>query len=175
MGGNERRNRKMTLSQIRNRVQVLQRKFALELTVIRLRPYATEFCEQWAVAKTNHQPAPQSHAFHQEDRRRWLPPPHLRSPPQIHREALSRRVPRATGHHYRPPPPCRSPDSHRRRLPLGPIPRCGPQGPPPARILAPHSPFSPQSLRPLVACIMENIPQRHPRLLDIPTGSCSHV
>ena len=53
----------MTLSQIRNRVQVLQRKFALELTVIRLRPYATEFCQQWAVAKTNHQPAPQPHAF----------------------------------------------------------------------------------------------------------------
>ena len=53
----------MTLRQIRNRVRVLQRKFALELTVIRLRPYATEFCQQWAVAKANQQPLSKPHPF----------------------------------------------------------------------------------------------------------------
>ena len=53
----------MTLSQIRNRVQVLQRKFALELTVIRLRPYAAEFCQQWTVAKANQQPLSKPHPF----------------------------------------------------------------------------------------------------------------
>ena len=53
----------MSLTQIRNRIQALQRRYALALTVIRLRPFATEFCEQWAVARANHEPIPQSHTF----------------------------------------------------------------------------------------------------------------
>lgn len=53
----------MTLSQIRNRVQTLQRKYGLALAVIRLRPYAEQFCDQWEIAKANRQPLPQSHPF----------------------------------------------------------------------------------------------------------------
>ena len=41
----------MTLAQIRNRIHALQRRFGLPLAIIRLRPYATQFCHQWAVAQ----------------------------------------------------------------------------------------------------------------------------
>ena len=53
----------MTLSQIRNRVRTLQRKYGLALAVIRLRPYADQFCHQWQIANANCQPLPQSHPF----------------------------------------------------------------------------------------------------------------
>ena len=53
----------MSLSRIRNRIEALQRKYALQLAVIRLHPYAIRFCDQWAVAKANHQPLPQPHPF----------------------------------------------------------------------------------------------------------------
>ena len=53
----------MTLTQIRNRVQALQRRYALPLTVIRLRPYATQFCDQWAVAQDRKEPLPETHPF----------------------------------------------------------------------------------------------------------------
>ena len=48
----------MTLAQIRNRIQALQRRYALPLAVIRLRPYATQFCHQWAVAQDSSSPSP---------------------------------------------------------------------------------------------------------------------
>ena len=53
----------MTLSQIRNRVRSLQRKYGLALAVIRVRPYADQFCNQWRFANANRQPVPQSHPF----------------------------------------------------------------------------------------------------------------
>ncbi len=53
----------MTLSQIRNRVRSLQRKYGLALAVMRVRPYADQFCNQWRFATANRQPVPQSHPF----------------------------------------------------------------------------------------------------------------
>ena len=53
----------MTLSQIRNRIHALRRKYALPITVIRLRPYATLFCDQWAIARDRKQPPPDTGPF----------------------------------------------------------------------------------------------------------------
>ena len=53
----------MTLSQIRNRVQALQRRYGLPITVIRLRPYATQFCDQWAIAQDRKEPLPETPVF----------------------------------------------------------------------------------------------------------------
>ena len=50
----------MNLSQIRNRVHALRRKYSLPITVIRLRPHATLFCDQWAIARDRKQPPPDS-------------------------------------------------------------------------------------------------------------------
>ena len=50
----------MTLSQIRNRIQALRCKYSLPITVIRLRPYATLFCDEWAIARDRKQPPPDS-------------------------------------------------------------------------------------------------------------------
>ena len=53
----------MTLTQIRNRIHALQRRFGLPLTIIRLRPYATQFCHQWAVAHDRTEPLPETPPF----------------------------------------------------------------------------------------------------------------
>ena len=53
----------MTLSQIRNRIHALRRRFGLPITVIRLRPYATLFCDQWAIARDRKQPLPDAFSF----------------------------------------------------------------------------------------------------------------
>ena len=53
----------MSLTQIRSRIQALQRRYALPLAVIRLRPYATQFCHQWATAQDQQQPLPETPAF----------------------------------------------------------------------------------------------------------------
>ena len=53
----------MSLTQIRNRIHALQRRFGLPLAIIRLRPYATQFCHQWAVAQDQQQPLPETPAF----------------------------------------------------------------------------------------------------------------
>ena len=53
----------MTLSQIRNRIHALRRKYSLPITVIRLRPYATQFCDQWAIARDRKQPPPDTFSF----------------------------------------------------------------------------------------------------------------
>ena len=52
-----------TLSQLRNQVDALQRKYARELAVYRLRPLAEDFSQQWAIALSNRQPAPQPQPF----------------------------------------------------------------------------------------------------------------
>ena len=53
----------MTLTQIRNRIHALQRRFGLPLTIIRLRPYATQFCDQWATAQVRKEPLPETPPF----------------------------------------------------------------------------------------------------------------
>ena len=53
----------MTLTQIRNRIHALQRRFGLPLTIIRLRPYATQFCDQWAIAQDRKEPLPETPVF----------------------------------------------------------------------------------------------------------------
>ena len=52
----------MTLSQIRNQVHSLQRKYAKELAVFRLRRLAREISEDWAVAIADRQDLPQPHS-----------------------------------------------------------------------------------------------------------------
>ena len=53
----------MNLSQIRNRIEALERRFALPLTAVRLRPHATLFCDQWAIARDRKQPLPEPPHF----------------------------------------------------------------------------------------------------------------
>ena len=53
----------MSLTRIRNRIEALQRRYALPLLIVRLRPFATQFCDQWAVAQDRHQPLPETHSF----------------------------------------------------------------------------------------------------------------
>ena len=53
----------MSLSQIRNRINALRRKYAIPLAVYGLRPLAEEFCQQWAVAQAGRKPAPESRPF----------------------------------------------------------------------------------------------------------------
>ena len=49
----------MTLSQIRNQVHSLQRKFAKELAVYRLRQLAEEIADDWAIATAEKEELPQ--------------------------------------------------------------------------------------------------------------------
>ena len=53
----------MTLSQIRNSVDALCRKYAPELALYRARGLASEFCLQYAVAVADRKPAPETHPF----------------------------------------------------------------------------------------------------------------
>lgn len=48
----------MSLSQIRNRVNCLQRQFAVALSVVRARRVAEDVCSQWRTAHIEHQPLP---------------------------------------------------------------------------------------------------------------------
>ncbi len=52
-----------TLSQIRRRVDALKRKYATELTVVRLYPLAEEFSLLWACAVADGQPTPETQPF----------------------------------------------------------------------------------------------------------------
>ena len=51
------------LSHIRARINALRRKFALEISVVRLRPMAEEYCQEWSVAAIEGQTAPDDLAF----------------------------------------------------------------------------------------------------------------
>ena len=51
----------MTLAQIRNQVHQLQRKFANELLVFRLRQIAEEIADDWAIATAENEELPQPH------------------------------------------------------------------------------------------------------------------
>ena len=52
-----------TLSQLRNRVNVLKRKLALELQILRIHRIAEDFSLQWVRAAGEHQPLPETHPF----------------------------------------------------------------------------------------------------------------
>ena len=52
-----------TMSQLWSRIRSLQREYAPELAVLRLRPLAEDFSDQWAVALADRQPAPKSQPF----------------------------------------------------------------------------------------------------------------
>ena len=51
----------MTLNQIRNQVHSLQRQFAKELAVFRLRQLAGEIADDWAIATAEKEQLPQPH------------------------------------------------------------------------------------------------------------------
>ncbi len=48
----------MSLTQIRNQINALRRKFAFPLIVLRLRRIADKFCDQWADAQDHRKPTP---------------------------------------------------------------------------------------------------------------------
>ena len=52
-----------SLSQLRRRVDALQRKLALPLAVVRLRPLAEDFINEWDVARFDKKPLPETHPF----------------------------------------------------------------------------------------------------------------
>ena len=56
----------MSLSQIRQRLTALKRKFALPLAILRLRRQAEKLCHQWAIAQADHHPLPQTHTLVQQ-------------------------------------------------------------------------------------------------------------
>ena len=47
-----------TLSQLRRRVNALRRKYARELAIVRLRPLAEDFSQEWAATVADRRPAP---------------------------------------------------------------------------------------------------------------------
>ena len=51
------------MNQIRSRINALRRKMALEISVVRLRPLADDFCLQWSVAVSDRRPPPDDHTF----------------------------------------------------------------------------------------------------------------
>ncbi len=51
------------MNQIRSRINALRRKMALEISVVRLRPLADDFCLQWSVAVSDRKPPPDDHTF----------------------------------------------------------------------------------------------------------------
>ena len=51
----------MTIAQIRNEIHRMQRKFAKELAVYRLRQLAQEIADDWAIATDNGEKLPQPH------------------------------------------------------------------------------------------------------------------
>ena len=48
----------MTIAQIRNEIHRMQRKFARELAVFRLRQIADEIADDWTIAQDKSNPAP---------------------------------------------------------------------------------------------------------------------
>ena len=53
----------LTLSQVRNRVNALKRKLALELQILRLHRIAEDFSLRWVCAVGDHEPLPETHPF----------------------------------------------------------------------------------------------------------------
>ena len=51
------------MNDLRRRVNALRRKMARALAVVRLRPLAREFCDQWDSALSGSRPLPEAHSF----------------------------------------------------------------------------------------------------------------
>ena len=51
------------MGELRSRIRALQKKMALELAIVRLRPLVREFRLQWFVALTDRKPLPQPRSF----------------------------------------------------------------------------------------------------------------
>ena len=51
------------MNQIRSRINALRRKMALEISVVRLRPVADDFCLEWSVAVSDRRTPPDDHTF----------------------------------------------------------------------------------------------------------------
>ena len=51
------------LSQIRSRINALRRKMALEISHVRIRPMAEDYCLEWDRARSEGRPAPDDLAF----------------------------------------------------------------------------------------------------------------
>ena len=51
------------LSQIRSRINALRRKMALEISLVRPRPLAEDYCLEWECARSEGRPAPDDLAF----------------------------------------------------------------------------------------------------------------
>ena len=51
------------MNQIRSRINALRRKMALEISLVRLRPLAVDFCLEWSVAAADRRPSPDDRAF----------------------------------------------------------------------------------------------------------------
>ena len=51
------------MNQIRSRINALRRKMALEISHVRIRPMAEDYCLEWSVAATEGRPAPDDLAF----------------------------------------------------------------------------------------------------------------
>ena len=51
------------MNQIRARINALRRKMALEISHVRIRPMAEDYCLEWSVAATEGRPAPDDLAF----------------------------------------------------------------------------------------------------------------
>ena len=121
----------MTLSQIRNRIHALQRRFGLPLAIIRLRPYATQFCHQWATGPRQEGTPTRDPRLHQEASRFRLPSHHLHVPPPPPRKTpREQHLPPTQQHRCCLGSRPLSPQDHRRRLPVGPGSRPFPDTPP---------------------------------------------
>ena len=159
----------MNLSQIRNRIHALRRKYSLPITVIRLRPYATQFCDQWAIAQDRKQPPPDSFSFVWEAGRLRLPPHHLHEPPPPPLKA-PRQQHLPPPHRHRDCPPSRplSPPHHRRRPPLGPSRRRDPA--PTHLLLQPALPSHPAGSGSLMKLADPQVSQQ--RVPGVPYVAC---
>ena len=51
------------MGELRSRIRALQKKMALKLAIVRLRPLVREFRLQWFVALTDHKPLPEPRSF----------------------------------------------------------------------------------------------------------------
>ena len=51
------------MGELRSRIRALQKKMALELAIVRLRPLVREFRLQWFVALTDRKPLPEPRSF----------------------------------------------------------------------------------------------------------------
>ena len=50
----------MSLSRIRSKIEALERKLARPLAVVKLRPLAEEYCDQWEAAHADKKPLPEA-------------------------------------------------------------------------------------------------------------------